>query len=90
MEDVRRRIWALAEGTLPDHAGWVALIQGRKREDPALFEICPRAGAGAVRPAGVSQDHRVYELLQKRLLLLRHPPLEQELSRYRLTEDEIF
>ena len=33
MEDIRARILALAEGTLPDHAGWVALIQDASEED---------------------------------------------------------
>ena len=33
MEDVRARIWALAEGTLPAPAGWVALIQDASEED---------------------------------------------------------
>lgn len=33
MEDIRAHILALAEGTLPDHAGWVALIQDASEED---------------------------------------------------------
>ena len=33
MEDIRARILALAEGTLLDHAGWVALIQDASEED---------------------------------------------------------
>lgn len=33
MEDIRARILALAKGNLPDHAGWVALIQDASEED---------------------------------------------------------
>ena len=47
MEDVRARIWALAEGTLPDYAGWVALIQDASEEDRLFSRNLARERAQA-------------------------------------------
>ena len=47
MEDIRARILALAEGTLPDHAGWVALIQDASEEDRLFSRNLARERAQA-------------------------------------------
>ena len=67
MEDIRAHILALAEGNLPDHAGWVALIQDASEEDRLFSRNLARERAQARFGRRSNRD----------------------LSRYRLTEDEI-
>ena len=47
MEDIRARILALAKGNLPDHAGWVALIQKASEEDRLFSRNLARERAQA-------------------------------------------
>ena len=47
MEDIRARILALAKGNLPDHAGWVALIQDASEEDRLFSRNLARERAQA-------------------------------------------
>ncbi len=78
-------------GTLPDHAGWVALIQDASEEDRLFSRNLARERAQARfgRQVFFSRDHRVYELLQNDCYYCGIRRSNRELSRYRLTEDEI-
>ena len=91
MEDVRARIWALAEGTLPNHAGWVALIQDASEEDRLFSRNLARERAqarfgkqvffrGIIEFTNHCKNDCYYCGIRRS---------NRELSRYRLTEDEI-
>lgn len=91
MEDVRARIWALAEGTLPNHAGWVALIQDASEEDRLFSRNLARERAqarfgkqvffrGIIEFTNHCKNDCYYCGIRRS---------NRCLSRYRLTEDEI-
>ena len=91
MEDIRARILALAEGTLPDHAGWVALIQDASEEDRLFSRNLARERAqarfgkqvffrGIIEFTNHCKNDCYYCGIRRS---------NRELSRYRLTEDEI-
>ena len=91
MEDVRARIWALAEGMLPDHAGWVALIQKASEEDRLFSRNLARERAqarfgrqvffrGIIEFTNHCKNDCYYCGIRRS---------NRDLSRYRLTEDEI-
>ena len=91
MEDIRARILALAEGTLPDHAGWVALIQDASEEDRLFSRNFARERAqarfgkqvffrGIIEFTNHCKNDCYYCGIRRS---------NRELSRYRLTEDEI-
>ena len=91
MEDIRARILALAEGTLPDHAGWVALIQDASEEDRLFSRNLARERAqarfgrqvffrGIIEFTNHCKNDCYYCGIRRS---------NRELSRYRLTEDEV-
>ena len=91
MEDIRARILALAEGTLLDHAGWVALIQDASEEDRLFSRNFARERAqarfgkqvffrGIIEFTNHCKNDCYYCGIRRS---------NRELSRYRLTEDEI-
>ena len=91
MEDIRARILALAEGTLPDHAGWVALIQDASEEDRLFSRNLARERAqarfgrqvffrGIIEFTNHCKNDCYYCGIRRS---------NRDLSRYRLTEDEI-
>ena len=91
MKDIRARILALAEGTLPDHAGWVALIQDASEEDRLFSRNLARERAQArfgrqVFFRGIIEftNHCKNDCYYCGIRCSNRC-----LSRYRLTEDEI-
>ena len=91
MEDIRARILALAKGNLPDHAGWVALIQDASEEDRLFSRNLARERAqarfgkqvffrGIIEFTNHCKNDCYYCGIRRS---------NRELSRYRLTEDEI-
>ena len=91
MEDVRARIWALAEGTLPDHAGWAALIRDAGAEDRLFSRDLARERAqarfgrqvffrGIIEFTNYCKNDCYYCGIRRS---------NKCVSRYRLTEDEI-
>ena len=91
MEDIRARILALAKGNLPDHAGWVALIQDASEEDRLFSRNFARERAqarfgkqvffrGIIEFTNHCKNDCYYCGIRRS---------NRELSRYRLTEEEI-
>ena len=91
MEDIRARISALADGNLPDHAGWAALIRDAGAEDRLFSRDLARERAqarfgrqvffrGIIEFTNHCKNDCYYCGIRRS---------NRELSRYRLTEDEI-